>query len=145
MINRQSFKVLLILLLTASGLKAWGEEQTGSLVLIVNPDSGVTEIDREAAVNIFMGRYNELPSGVSAIPVDYVPAKEDFYQQLVNKRLSEINGYWARLVFSGRASPPLQLRGAEEVLEFVASNRGAIGYVRRDSVDDRVRALTALR
>lgn len=114
------------------------------LVVIANPASGVERLSRDDAVNIFMGRYKKLPSGVSALPLDQAGEKAAFYRALLGKELPEIRSYWARLVFSGQSAPPRQLDSAEEVIEVVASNKGAIGYVDRKSVDLRVSVVLEL-
>lgn len=104
------------------------------IVVVVNAESGVSELSRDQVVNIYMGRYSGLPSGITAFPVDLQPLKEDFYEKLVDQSLSELNSYWARLVFSGRASPPRQLPDAAAVLEVVSNNKGAVGYLDADDV-----------
>ncbi len=108
------------------------------IVIIANPDSGIERLSQNEAINVFMGRYRQLPSGITALPLDLTPAKAEFYQRLVRRTPAEINSYWARLVFSGQGSPPRQLSSTDEVLDVVANNRGAIGYVDRASVDARV-------
>lgn len=113
-------------------------QEDDGLVLIAHPESGIKTLDRDTAVNLFMGRFTKLPSGITALPIDLESARDTFYLQLVNKRLPEINSYWARLVFSGRASPPRKVDDVQEVLEIVANNRGAIAYVPRSVIDGRV-------
>ena len=115
-----------------------------NLVMIAHPASGVEKLSREEAVNIFMGRYKKLPSGITALPVDESGEKAAFYRALVGKELPDIHSYWARLVFSGQGSPPRQLEGASEVLEIVSNNRGAIGYIDRKNVNNRVKVVLDL-
>ena len=112
------------------------------LVLVVHPDSGVEQLSRNQTINIFMGRHRQLPSGIAALPLDLAPERETFYRLLTNKTLAEINAYWARLIFSGRTSSPRQVYSAAEMLDLVADNKGAIGYLRREDLDDRVKAVT---
>lgn len=112
--------------------------------MIVNKASGVHKLTRDDAVNIFMGRYQRLPSGITALPVDDNPLKTAFYRALVGRNLSQIRSYWARLVFSGQGSPPRQMKNADEVITAVAENKGAIGYVDRAEVDNRVRIVLNL-
>lgn len=128
---RNSARTLLLLIFLFAGRGAVAE-----LVIVVHPDSGVASMDQNDVVNVFMGRYQKLPSGITAFPVDLSPQREMFYRQLVAKTLPEINSYWARLVFSGRASPPRQVQDDAEVIEIVSDNRGAIGYVDRSLVND---------
>jgi ABC-type phosphate transport system substrate-binding protein len=114
------------------------------LVVITNTGSGVEKLTRDEAVNIFMGRYKKLPSGITALPVDAIGDKDGFYKALVGKELPEIQSYWARLVFSGQGSPPRQMENAEEVIDVVANNKGAIGYVDRKKVNARVKIILDL-
>ena len=119
----------------------------GEPVVIVHPDSQVRSLTRDEVINLFMGRHKRLPSGLVAIPVEQAepPAtRARFYQLLVGKDLPDINAYWARLLYSGQAQPPRQAPSAEEVLEFVAANKGAIGVVDGARVDRRVRVVLDL-
>ncbi|WP_373186058.1 hypothetical protein [Halopseudomonas sp.] len=115
--------VLILLVTLASPLVG------ADLAVVAHPDSQVVTLDRAQLINIYMGRYRQFPTGESALPVDLSPLKERFYRALVSKDLAEINSYWARLVFSGQVSPPLQLQSAEDVLEYVRRNPGALGFV----------------
>ncbi len=113
-------------------------------VVIVHPDSGVQSLTRDDVINIFMGRQKRLPSGIVALPVEQArPAatRARFYQLLVKKDLPDISAYWARLLYSGQAQPPRQADSAEEVLELVSQNRGAIGVVDGAQADRRVRVV----
>ncbi len=119
----------------------------GEPVVIVNLQSGVEKLTHDEVTNLFMGRQKRLPSGLVALPVEQAqPAsmRARFYQLLVKKDLPDINAYWARLFFSGQAQPPRQVDSAQEVLELVAGNRGAIGVVDGALVDRRVRVVLDL-
>ena len=114
----------------------------GDVVVVINPKSGVDRLTREEVVNVFLGRFRQLSSGIAAKPADLPPnsaEKAAFHRLLVNKELPEINAYWARLVFSGRTLPPKTANGSDELLAWVASTAGAVGYVDRSKVDGRVR------
>lgn len=121
-----------------------GTTEAADLVVIAHPKSGIDKLGRNDVINIFLGRFRQLPSGLTAIPVD-LPAdngeRNAFYRQLVNKELAEINAYWARLVFSGRTTPPRQANTVDEALDFVATTPGAIGYVDRGQVNGRVKVV----
>jgi hypothetical protein len=115
---------------------------SAELVVVINAGSGIERLSRDEVINIFLGRYRQLPSGIAALPVDHPPAspmKAQFYRKLVNKDIAEINTYWARLTFSGKTSPPRQAASAAEVLDYLASTRGAIGYIEREKLDERAR------
>ena len=117
------------------------------VVVIANPKSGVEKLNHDEVVNIFLGRFRQLPSGLSALPADLPPAQPEkaiFYRLLVNKELAEINSYWERLFFSGRTVPPRQTIGNDDLLNWVAGTPGGLGYIERARVDNRVRIVYEL-
>lgn len=132
----------LITLTFACGMPAAAE-----LVVIAHPNSGIEHLNKDEVINIYMGRYRKLSSGVTALPVDLaIPPgdKAHFYMHLMGKELAEINSYWARLMFSGQASPPRQALNADEMMDVVSNSRGAIGYIDKKHVDKRVKVVLDL-
>ncbi|MHB1360508.1 MAG: hypothetical protein ACYCWC_13100 [Rhodocyclaceae bacterium] len=117
------------------------------LVVVANPQSGIERLTQEEVVNIYLGRYRRLASGITAEPIDLAGdtgLKARFYRSLVGKTLAEINAYWARLVFSGKTRPPLALDSVEAALRRVAAQPGALAYVERAQADQRVRVVFEL-
>lgn len=109
-------------------------------VVVVNARSGVERLTQDEVINIFLGRYRKLPTGMTAIPFDQPEGsalRAEFYRKLVNKELNEINAYWSRLIFSGKTPPPKQAVSAAEVLALLSANPGGIAYVERGLVDSR--------
>lgn len=117
------------------------------IVVIVNRKSGVNKMSREEVINIFLGRNRQLTSGVTALPLDLPSTlleREQFYLRLTGKGISEINAYWARLIFSGRASPPTLVRSQGEAMQMVINNSRAVGYVARSKVEPSVKIVFEL-
>ncbi len=117
------------------------------MVLVANPQSGIERLNRDDVVNIFMGRYRLLASGITAEPIDLADdtgLRARFYRALVNKSLAEINAYWARLVFSGKTRPPRVLDSVDAALQAVISNPGALAYLERSQIDKNVRVVFEL-
>lgn len=114
------------------------------LVLVAGLQSGIDRLSRDDVVNIYLGRYRRLPSGITVEPIDMSDEsglRGRFYRELVNKSLAEINAYWARLVFSGRTRPPQIAESAEAALRQVAVQSGAVVYLERSQVDKRVKVV----
>ncbi len=115
---------------------------SNDFVVIANLQSGLEKMSKDEVINVYMGRNRKLPSGISAVPLDLTTPlsdKANFYNVMVNKELSEISSYWARLLFSGQGSPPKQLKDADEALEYVVQSKGAIAYIDRKKADKRVK------
>lgn len=106
------------------------------LVVVVNPQNKTEQLTKTQIINIFLGNNREYPGGLPAKPID-LPAnsteKALFYRGLVNKDLDQMAAYWSRLVFAGNTSAAVA--NGQEVMQIVASNRNAIGYLERKSVD----------
>lgn len=110
-------------------------------VLVANPRAGIGRLSQDEVTNIYLGRYRRLASGETAVPIDLPVGsslRAQFYRQLVNKSLPEINAYWARLIFSGKTQPPGTANSSEEAVQMVVRNKAALAYVERARADSRV-------
>ena len=56
-------------------------------------------------------------------------AHKKFYRSVVKKSNSAVQRYWSKLKFTGKGKPPKKLDSSSDVIEWVASNEGAIGYI----------------
>lgn len=119
-------------------------EAHAELVVVVNARSGVAAMTRNEVINVFFGRSRQYFNGVEAQPVDLVDSHPDrarFYNALIGKDVAEVNAYWSRQVFSGRLQPPTKVNSAEEVIKWVSSRPGGIGFVELAKADARVRVV----
>ena len=117
------------------------------IVVIVNPKSGVDLLSKDDVIDIFMGRNRQLSSGIPALPLDLPDTsveRENFYARLTGKSISEINAYWARLHFTGRATPPALVRSQEEAIQKVIDNRSSLAYVSRSKISAQVKVVFEL-
>ena len=123
--------------LIALVLLVWACSVRAELAVIVNPQSGVDQLGRSQVINIFLASNREFPNGEPAVPIDLSPGSPEnarFYRALVNRNTQQMSAYWSRLVFSGKASPPLRANSWKEVIQAVATNRNASGYVESEHV-----------
>ena len=119
-------------------------EARADLVVVVNVRSGVAAMTRNEIINIFFGRTRQFFNGIEAQPVDLAGAHPDrvrFYQALVGKELSEVNAYWSRQLFSGGAQQPVRVGSSEEVIKWVTSHPGGIGFIEQSKADARMRVV----
>lgn len=111
-------------------------------VVIVHP-SNASALDDEQISKIFLGQTKTFAGGGEAIPVDQKDgaAREDFGNKVLKKNQSQLKALWARQIFTGGAKPPKELGGDDEVLKFVASTPGAIGYVEAGKANSSVKVV----
>ncbi len=118
------------------------------MVVVMSANSPVSTLSRNDVVNIYMGRYRQLPDGSPAIPLDAPPDSEEhraFYRALVDRSPEEIKAYWARLVFAGRTRPPVPTSGIAAMRSEVAHHPNMLGYMERKDVGPQLRIVFALK
>ena len=102
--------------------------------VIVHPDNPVASMTKVEVSRLFLKRTVRWDQpGIGAVdPVD-LEAKSDiraaFSGQVHGRSVANVKNYWQKQIFSGRSVPPPELAGESDVLEFVRSRPGAIGYV----------------
>ncbi len=72
---------------------------------------------------------------------DGTSVADEFNDKVVGKSSSQLNAYWSKLVFTGKGTPPEKLTTDQAVIDFVAANNDAIGYVDSAKVTDKVKVI----
>lgn len=131
----------------AIGLLTLAHAASAQVAVIVNPKSAIASLSPEQVSSIFLGKSNTLPSGSTAAPVDLPDGSavhEQFYAKATGKTSAQVKATWARLTFSGKATPPKEVGSSAEVKKFVAANPDAIGYIEKSAVDGTVKAVLTI-
>ena len=113
------------------------------LAVIVHPNNSAT-FDQSIIKKLFLGKETNFSDGKVAIPLnanEKLPTYELFNSKVLGKSFTQVNAYWARLVFTGKATMPKILDSDAEIASTVAVNEGAIGYVDSSSVTDKVKVI----
>lgn len=116
---------------------------SANIAVIVHP-SNTSEISRGDLNRIFSGKLGTFSNGNAIVPINQIegsPALMRFNDLVLKKNSAQIKAYWSKLVFTGKGTPPQELKNDEEVLAFVASNPNAIGYINPDKVNDSVKVI----
>jgi hypothetical protein len=113
------------------------------VIVIANPGVKATEVSKNDLKEVFTGNATSLPGGGSVVPVllKAGAAHEAFLQAYIGKNDTAYRAGWRSLVFSGQASMPKSLDTDAAVVEFVAHNAGAIGYISKATPHEGVKVL----
>lgn len=114
------------------------------LAIIGHPSLEQAGVSKAELRDIFLDRTSSFSDGTRAEPVSQPPrsqAREEFMAKVLGMDERALKSYWAKRMFTGRARPPKELSGNEEVRGWVASHPGALGYVDGDAVDSSVKVL----
>lgn len=115
----------MLLLLTSS--PAWAD-----LFVIVNADNPVKVMTEDQIERIFLMKAKRFANGDAAEPVNQAentPVRDHFNAQVLQRNEQQLKYYWSRKMFSGGDKPPPVIGGNAEVENYVAANKGGIGYL----------------
>ncbi len=127
--RRLSFSALAVAFLVATVVPVRGAD--GSIRVVVHPQVKGNQISRANLATIFLRQAPRWGDGTPVLPVDQSfksPLRSAFSRRLLGKSLLDVQVYWQRQIASGVTPPPVKASD-QEVLAYVASTPGAIGYV----------------
>ncbi len=100
--------------------------------VVANLEVSAESLTRAQLSDLFLKRATVFPGGGPAAPVDLAEDSktfEAFSQEIHGKPGSLVRAFWKKVSASGRDSPPPVRRTDEDVLAYVRTTRGGIGYV----------------
>ena len=109
-----------VMLLTAAPALAFAD-----VYVIVNPSLNLTADDIK---NIYTGE-KELAESTKIRPQDNSAAREEFLRKVLQLDVAKYESMWTKKSFRDGINPPTVRASDAEVIAFVKSNPGAIGYV----------------
>lgn len=110
-------------------------------VVIVHPDNPAPPSETEIK-RLYLAKAKSFSDGTLAIPLnhqDSSEARKAFDKNVLGKSESQMKSYWAKLVFTGKATPLKQATSDDEILELVSKNPSAIGYIDTSKANDSVK------
>jgi ABC-type phosphate transport system substrate-binding protein len=143
----RKLSTLALLFAALLGLAGTAAAATAGFKVVVNKENPTRGLPKAKIALMFMKMSTKWESGTAVEPVDQAAAaavRATFSQAIHNRDVDAIKAAWQRAVFAGRGEPPLEKASDEEVVAFVASHPGAIGYVSEAAPVDKVKVLDVL-
>ncbi len=114
--------------------------QAGAIVVARN--SAIDAVNTEEARKIFLGR----EAIVAGQPLTVIynsdgATRAAFESRVLGKTGADLNTYWAKLIFTGKANAPVEASGDTAVKSKISSVPGAIGYISDAAIDDSLKML----
>ncbi|MBI5557153.1 MAG: hypothetical protein HY885_05900 [Deltaproteobacteria bacterium] len=130
---------LLLLMLLLKGQVCLAAE----VILVVHKDNRLSGITRRAAELIFLSRKTEWTQGehIHVVVNDDPEVYDTFCRDILHKTPLQYLIYRKKMLFTGSGIPPLTMNNDAEVKAFIAATNDSIGFMRRDSLDSRVKEL----
>jgi ABC-type phosphate transport system substrate-binding protein len=136
---------LVLAVLQAPGTASPQSRPNAGYVIIVNPRNPETEIDRAFLEGAFLKKITRWPNDEVIRPAELVeraPTRRRFSQDVLERSVEAVKGYWQQRIFSGRDVPPPEFGTDREIIDYVLKYDGAIGCVSPEANLDTVKILT---
>lgn len=123
-----TFIVSLLVLLGAFQLEA------GESSIVTNPQN-VDEVDEDFLKDMLVGKERFWTGGAEVVIaiLKNDPESESVLREYSGMTPMKFKNHWHRIAFSGRGKMPKLFSDVEDLVDFVNSNKGAIGIVSADT------------
>jgi len=114
------------------------------LTLIAHPDTPST-LNAQQVKRIFTGKQRQFYDGSIVIPVNQPEgsvARTQLDSSVLGRSTSQITAYWSKRVFTGKGQPPVVVASDVEMLSYVQSTPGSVGYLSDNVEPKKVRVIT---
>lgn len=121
--------IILILFVFVVGISV-GE--SGRYRVIVNKSNITDTLTKEEVAGFFLKKVMKWENGMKVLPVDLNAQSEirkKFSVDIIGETVGEVRSYWQQYVFSGQGTPPVEKKTDTDVIDYVKTHPGAIGYV----------------
>ena len=128
----RSLAAALVAVAGPAALRAQAASSAAGYKVIVHASNPATALRRAQLSQLFLKKALTWPNGRPVMPVDlggHAAARQEFSRAVHGRDPGAIRAYWQQQVFAGRAIPPAEKRSEADVIAFVRSTPGAVGYV----------------
>jgi ABC-type phosphate transport system substrate-binding protein len=135
-------KTLLVFLLAAVS-SIFAVHAQAQAIIIANPSVKSADVSKNDLRDVFTGAASSLKDGSKVTPVLLKSGgvHDEFLSEFIGKNDTAFRASWRSLVFSGQASMPKSLDSEAAIVDYVAHNPGAIGYIGKATPHEGVKVL----
>jgi ABC-type phosphate transport system substrate-binding protein len=131
-VNRRLAVALLVPGFLLRGAVPAASAEARSWVVIVNRANPTDEVQHDDLARLFLKKMRKWPDGKIVQPVDLSLSsaiRSQFAMDALGMQLGVVRDYWMKQTLSGADVPPFVKNSEADVLEYVKSEAGAVGYV----------------
>jgi ABC-type phosphate transport system substrate-binding protein len=121
---------------------------TEGVEVVVNKANNVAPLSREEVRRIFAGEKSSWPGGKHITVLMFAPDQPErvvILREVFKMNESDYTKYFLQAAFTGRVqAAPRDLPSAEQMKAHLAANPNAIGYLKKEDVDDSLKVVLKL-
>ena len=107
------------------GVAAAASAMAGDIYVIAHPSVELTQAELK---DVYLGE-KQFAGAVKLVPVDNSAVQSDFLHKAMGMEASKYGSLWTKKGFRGGLTAPPVKAGDTEVISYVKSTPGAVGYV----------------
>ena len=112
------------------------------IVIITNKSVTADTLKEEDVKNIFIGKMTSWSDNqkinFATLPNDDELHKA-FLKKFVKRTPAQYARFWKKQIFTGKGKTPKSFQTEQDMVDFVASTKGAIGYVSTSQITDAIK------
>ena len=119
-----------------------GHARAGNEVVVIG-HAGLSKLDVATVQRIYTGKAVEV-GGIAVTVVNATngsDVRNRFLQSYLNQDEDKYTAYWTVRRYIGKGAPPTELKSAADIIRFIQSTPGAIGYIDEAEVTSGVNVL----
>ena len=134
---------LAVILMMWNVVPSIAQSSNSDFVIVANKQMAGSSIDKKALKGIYLREVKNWGNGNKIIVVN-MEDSGDFYQNLFGKSAVQMQAYWLNMRIKYSVDLPVTQPDSDSVKQFVASNKGAIGFIKKSDLDDTVKVLNII-
>ena len=119
------------------------QSSNSDFIVVANKQIAGESINKKALKGIYLCEVKNWSNGNKIIVVN-LDGGGDFYQNLFGKTSVQMQAYWLNMRIKYSVDLPVTKKDAASVKRFIASNKGAIGFIKKSDLDDTVKTLNII-
>lgn len=115
-------------------------------LVVAADDSDLASLSKNEVRQLYMGSTAH-SDGIKVMLLDMPEGSAErqlFYSRVAGKNESQLKSYWARMIFTGKGSPPRQVRDTVEMARKLKGNPTALGYLNARDLQPGLKVLLRL-
>ena len=130
----------LLLLIVLPLLLMGAQAPPADILIIANPELAVERMAAQDVKRLYLGQ-QVLVGHTALVPaiLSKEPLNELFARRFLDRTASQLTTYWRRQLYSGKGLPPKAFDRQQDIVLFVRTTPGAIGFVGPTAVTEGVR------
>jgi ABC-type phosphate transport system substrate-binding protein len=132
---------LAIVLMAWNTVPSIAQSGNSDFIVVANKAMAGTSLKKTALKGIYLREVRTWgKDGGAIIPVD-LESSGEFYENLFGKSYVQMQAYWLNMRIKYSVDLPVSKKDSAQVKEFIASNKGAIGFIKQGDLDDSVKEI----